>query len=225
MRPDRSTSLSCLLLTSVFSLVAVGCSTPQTPLHVLKDKANHEFDYHRWAKASEYYGEIVQRDPSDGDAQFHYGVSLLHQKEYAKAESALLTAHALDPTNDEVVFRLAEALHQQGDHAKLFAMLRNRAHDNRSVTTWMVVVDYSEKLDDYDSALEAVTNACAVETGDTAEPYYRAAVLLGKIGRSEDAVRRLRQAYAVEPDNEQVNMLLVEYGEIPGPTLGLAPGR
>lgn len=225
MRPARPTCLSCLFLACITPLVAVGCSTPQTPLVVLKEKANHEFDYHRWEKSSEYYGEIVQRDPSDGEAQFRYGVSLMHQKQYAKAESALLTAHALDPRNDEIVFALAKALHHQGEHAKLFAMLRNRAHDNRSVTTWLVVVDYSEELDDYDSALEAVTNACAVETGDTAEPYYRAAVLLGKIGRSEDAIRRLRQAYAVEPDNEQVNMLLVEYGEIPGPTLGLAPGR
>ena len=45
------------------------------------------------------------------------------------------------------------------------------------------------------------------------------------MGQSDEAIRRLRQAYAIAPDDEAVNVMLVEYGEIPGPTLGLAPGR
>ena len=104
-------------------------------------------------------------------------------------------------------------------------MLRDRARDNRSVDTWLVMADYAEKLDDFDTAMEALSNACAIEDGSTYLPYYRAAVLLGRVGQTDEAIRRLRQAYAIAPDDEAVNVMLVEYGEIPGPTLGLAPGR
>jgi tetratricopeptide (TPR) repeat protein len=212
MRSARSNMLRFFVLFGMLPMVVMACSTPQAPLVVLEQKADHEFDYQRWEKASEYYAEIVERDPGNEKAQFHYGVSLM-------------TAHALEPENDEIVIALAEVMDHLGEHAKLFAMLRNRANDNRSSAIWMVVVDYSEKRDDYDSALEAVRNACAVDNGEDARPYYRAAVLLGKIGQSDEAIRRLRQAYAIDPGNVEVNALLVEYGEVPGPTLGLAPGR
>ena len=225
MRSVRSTCLSCLVLACTFSAIMAGCATSQAPLVVLEAKADHEFEYSRWQKASEYYGEIAQRDPSNEHAQFRYGVSLMRVGEFSKAEAPLLTAHALEPRNDEIVYALAEVMHQRGEDAKLFSMLRNRAHDNRSVATWMVLVEYAQKLDDYDSALEAVRNACSMETGDNPEPYYRAAVLLARINQDDEAIRRLRQAYAIDPDHEQVNTLLLEYGEVPGPTLGLAPGR
>jgi len=224
MHPARSTILSCLLLTCTSAFVLVGCQSKPTPVVVLKERADHDFDYKQWHAAAPLYAEIVERTPSDGEAQYRYGVTLLNLGEYAKAEGSLRIAHALDPRSDAIVFALAEALSKQGKNAKLFTMLRDRAHDNRSVTTWMVVADYSEQIGDYDSALEAATNACVVEDGQDARPYYRAALLLGRIGRTEDAVRRLRQAYAIDPGNEEISALLVEYGEIPGPTLGLAPG-
>ena len=225
MRAARSTVVSSLILACLAPLALMGCQTKQTPLVVLEQKADHEFEYQRWQKASDYYAEIVERDPSNDEAQFRYGLSLMENGNYSKAEGPLLTALALDPGNDDIVYALARVMDECGQHAKLFAMLRNRAHDNRSVNTWMVVVEYAEKLDDYDTALEAVRNACAVDNGEYVEPYYSAAVLLGRIGRTDDAIRRLRQAYAIDPDNEGVNRLLVEYGEVPGPTLGLAPGR
>ena len=225
MRSARSNILRSFLLFGFIPVVLMACATSQTPLVVLEQKAEHEYDYKRWEKASEYYAEIVDRDPGNKKAQFQYGVSLMNSGAYSKAEGALLTAHALDPGNDDIVIALAEVMDHLGEHTKLFAMLKDRAGDNRSSAIWMVVVDYSEKRDDYDSALEAVRNACAVDNGQDARPYYRAAVLLGKIGQSDEAIRRLRQAYAIDPDNEEVNALLVEYGEVPGPTLGLAPGR
>jgi len=220
----RSTVVSALVLACLAPLALSGCAK-QTPLYLLEQKADNEFEYGRWQQASEYYAEVVQRDPSNGNAQFRYGLSLINEGLYSKAEGPLLTAQALDPDNDEIVYALARVMDECGQHAKLFAMLRDRARDNRSVTTWMVVVEYAEKLDDYDTALEAVRNACAVDSGEYVEPYYRAAVLLGRIGRTDDAIRRLRQAYAIDPTDEEVVGLLVEYGEVPGPTLGLAPGR
>lgn len=228
MRQVRSRTLRPLVLLGLAAVALAGpvaCQTAKTPLVVLEEKADHEFDYHRWKTAAEYYGEIVERDPGNRTAQLRYGQSLMKCGEYSKAEGPLLTAHALDPRDDDAVVALSEVMFELGEHAELFAMLRDRAHDNRSSSMWLLVVDYSERLDDYDSALEAVRNACAVDAGEDARPYYRAALLLGRIGQADEAIRRLRQAYGIDPNDEAVNALLVEYGEIPGPTLGLAPGR
>ena len=225
MRSARSTCRALLFFACGLSAIAVGCATSSTPLVVLEQKADHEFEYRRWQQAAEYYGEISRRDPNNEQAHLRYGLSLMEAGQYGRAEGPLLMALALDPGNDETVYALAEVMHQRGEHGKLFTMLRTRALDNRSVSTWMVIADYAQRLDDYDTALEAVRNACSIETGVDPEPYYRAALLLARVNREDEAVRRLRQAYAIEPGHEQVNTLLLEYGEIPGPTLGLAPGR
>ena len=111
MRSARSLCLSCLVLTCTSSLlIATGCSSTPTPTVVLKQKADRDFEYEQWEKAAELYAEIVNREPHDGDAQYHYGVSLMHLKQYTKAENALRTAHALDPQSDEIAFALAEVL-------------------------------------------------------------------------------------------------------------------
>jgi cytochrome c-type biogenesis protein CcmH/NrfG len=114
---------------------------------------------------------------------------------------------------------------QKKQYQKLFTMLRDRAQDNRSITSWLMLADFAEQLGDFDTALEALTNACAIENGSNSQPYYRAAQVLGRVGRTEEAIRRLRQAYGITPNDQRISVLLVEYGEIPGPTIGLAPGR
>ena len=223
MRPARF--ISSFILIIIASVVLAGCDTPKTPTPLLVKRGNHSFEYHNWADAAKKYEEVLSREPHDGDIQYRYGVCLLNLGEYSKAESALELAHSLDPRDDGIVFALAEALYQKKEYGRLFTMLRDRASDNRSIPTWLVLADYAGKLNDFDTEMEALSSACAIEDGTNAVPYYRTAVLLARVGRNDEAIRRLRQAYAIAPSDEQVNVMLVEYGEIPGPTLGLAPGK
>ena len=223
MRPARFISSLILVITS--ALVLTGCDSPSTPTPTLVKRGNHSFEYHNWADAAKKYEEVLAREPHDGEIQYRYGVCLLELGDYSKAESALELAHSLDPRNDDIVFARAQALYKKKEYGRLFTMLRDRANDNRSIATWLVLASYSEKLNDFDTAMEALSSACAIEDGTNSTPYYRSAVLLARVGRSEEAVRRLRQAYAIAPADEQVNVMLVEYGEIPGPTLGLGPGK
>jgi tetratricopeptide (TPR) repeat protein len=218
----RTIRPTALLMLAAIPLLSLACES--TPTRVLQERADRDFEYKRFDAAAATYAEIVKREPHKSEVLYHYGVSLLKTDKPSQAEGALRTALALDPGNDAIVAALAESLDMQGEYAKLFALLRDRANDIRSVESWMLVVDYAQKLNDHDSALEAITNACALDSGNDVRPYYRAAIILGGIGRTEDAVRRLRQAYGIDPSNQDVTTLLVEYGEIPGPTLGLAPG-
>ena len=217
--------ISSLVLILFAALILVGCETPQTPTPLLIKRGNHSFEYHNWADAAKKYEEVLAREPHDGEIQYRYGFSLLELGEYNKAESALELAHSLDPLNDEIVFSLAEVLYKKKEYGRLFTMLRDRASDNRSIATWLLLAEYAEKLNDYDTAMEALSSACAIEDGTDATPYYRSAVMLARVGRSQEAIRRLRQAYAIAPEDEQISVMLVEYGEIPGPTLGLGPGK
>jgi cytochrome c-type biogenesis protein CcmH/NrfG len=222
----RISSLMLFLLSGLAFWTMAGCeSMKDTPTHVLKSRADRDFEYQQWEPASKLYSEVVSREPHDGDAQYRYGVSLAMQGEFDKAESALQVASSLDPTDDRIFFALAETMFEKKQYQKLFTMLRDRAQDNRSIPTWIVLANYADKLGDFDTALEALTNACAIEDGSNSEPYYRAAQVLGRVGRTEEAVRRLRQAYGITPNDERISVMLVEYGEIPGPTIGLAPGR
>ena len=224
MRPARFISASLVLLV-LSALGMPGCETTKIPSPVLVKRADHSFEYHNWADAAAKYEEVLSREPHDSKLQYRYGVCLLELGEYAKAESALEIAQSLDPRNDQIAFALAEALFKKKQYSRLFTMLRNRASDNRSIPTWLVLADYAEKIDDYDMAMQALSSACAIEDGANSTPYYRAAVLLGRVGQSDEAIRRLRQAYAISPEDERISVMLVEYGEIPGPTLGLAPGQ
>ena len=222
----RLSSLILFLLFGVAFWTMSGCdSMKETPTHVLKSRADRDFEYSQWKPASELYAEVVSREPYDGDAQYRYGITLTKIGEFDKAESALQVASSIDPQDDRIFFALAQAMFEKKQYQKLFSMLRDRARDNQSISSWLVLAGYAEQLGDFDTALEALTNACAIETGSTSEPYYRAALVLGRVGRSEEAIRRLRQAYGIAPEDERISVLLVEYGEIPGPTIGLAPGR
>ena len=80
-------------------------------------------------------------------------------------------------------------------------------------------------LNDPDSAQVALETAIAVDEGKTVEPYLQAAAFAQRLGDLEMALRRLRQAYGINPYDERVKQRLRELGEVPGPTIALPPGR
>lgn len=222
----RHSNLILFLLSGLAFWMMSGCDSMQdTPTHVLKSRADRDFEYQQWAPASELYSKVISRDPSDGEAQYRYGVTLNMLGEYDKAESALQVASSIDPQDERVFIALADTMFKKKQYQKLFTLLRDRAQDNQSISSWILLANFAEELGDFDTALEALTNACALENGSDSDPYFRAAEVLGRIGRTEEAIRRLRQAYGISPGDERISVMLVEYGEIPGPTIGLAPGR
>ena len=65
----------------------------------------------------------------------------------------------------------------------------------------------------------------AIDNGQTTDPYLLAASFAERLGDLDLALRRLRQAYGIDPYDENVNDRLTALGEVPGPTLALPPGR
>ncbi|MCA9285643.1 MAG: tetratricopeptide repeat protein [Phycisphaerales bacterium] len=204
--------------------LSTGCDSPR-PVATSRSLGEWNFEYGRYAEAAEYYGEIIARYPGDADAQYHYGVCQSELGDLNAARRSLEAATKLRPNDDQVAFALADVLARQGDLTQLYQLLRDRAAATGRPEAWVLMSQYALEHGDPDTARTAALNAIEVDDGRSAEPYYQAALVAEMLGETDNAVRRLRQGYGINPDDQRIRTKLVEYGEVLGPTLALPPGR
>ncbi len=181
-----------------------------------------EGDYQDAAKG---YRELTERQPGNWLWQYRLGVSELSLENTTGARRSLEIANTLRPHDPEIVEALAEALFRQNDKDHLMTMLKEEAQSTQSVDMYMLLGDYLTEMGDPDSASTAYSTAIVLDDGRNIAPYLKAASFAEQLGDREMAVRRLRQAYGIEPGNEEVCDRLTAMGEIPGPSQSLPPGR
>ncbi len=214
---------AALLPVLVVALVQVGCGA--RPIESVRDRADFQFDHQQYPEAASEYTEIVDRDPGDWQAQYRLGLCELELGNADRARTALEIAYANRPDNREVVDALAEAMLRQPDEPALFELLTQRTRTQQTVYAWMRLGRYAAELGDADTALAGFETAIEIDAGRTVEPYVQSALFSRQLGDLDAALRRLRQAYTIDPEDPRVDKQLRELGEVPGPTLGLPPGR
>lgn len=216
-----------LLLVSLVLAAAglAGCSSTRPPAESIRDTADHEYSVGDYAAAAEGYREIVDRYPGDWRAQYKLGLCHLELDQPTEARRALEIAITRRPDKVDVADALAESMYLQGDETALYAFLQERAEGTQSVHAYLRLAKYCVQLGDPDSAKTAIDTAVVLDDGRTVEPYLAAAAFAERVGDLDEALRRLRQAYAIDPKDEQVLARLRALGEVPGPTLALPPGR
>jgi hypothetical protein len=79
-------------------------------------------------------------------------------------------------------------------------------------------------MNDPDTATAAVNGAVVLADGQEIEPYLKAVEVARLVGDEKTAVRRLRQAYAIDPKAPAVVSRLAEFGLADDPTTALPPG-
>jgi Flp pilus assembly protein TadD len=211
-------------MTVLISTALASCATPK-PVEAMRVDGEHHFKFGRYEQAASEYRQIVHRYPGDWEAQHALGVCLLKLEDFTGARRALEVAHTHKPGHEAIAFALAEAMHRQGDQNALHAFLRERASSTQSVTVYLKHAQYAMEMGDFDSARTAVDTAIVLDKGKSVEPYSLAAELALKVGDVDLAVRRLAQAYHVNPYDRSVKQRLIDLGEVPGPTLAVEPGR
>jgi tetratricopeptide (TPR) repeat protein len=212
------------------ALLASACGP--TPITTLRKSGDFNFKYGNYEAAAKDFGQIVDRAPGDWEAQFRYGQSMMQLGDLQAAKRSLEIAQIAVPNNDEVAFALAECYFRLGDQTRLYQLLRDRAQSNASMESWLLMSEYALKLDDVDTARTAAINAIEVNQSNaeaglsvlSASPYFQAALVAQRVGQREEALRRLRQGYGINPQDTRIKSMLVELGEVPGPTLALPPG-
>ncbi len=129
------------------------------------------------------------------------------------------------PLHPDVADALAEAMYRQNDASRLHEFLAEQAGRTGASRDYLRVAKYARLMDDPDSARTAYETAVVLDDGKSADVYLEMASFLESLGRLDEAVRRLRQAYGLAPDDDRVHERLRALGEVPGPTIALPPGR
>jgi tetratricopeptide (TPR) repeat protein len=213
------------LLASLLAAAILCSCTTKTPTDKLREQGAFHFKRAEYPAAAGKYQQIVDRYPGDWQGQYYLGVCLTEMGQLVEARKALEVAHTRMPDDDDVAGALAEVMYQQGDVENLFAMLRNRARTTQLPSDYLRLARYSLEMNDPDSARLAVDTAIQLDEGQNVEPYLAASDLAERLGDLELAVKRLRQAYGIDPHDERVTERLKALGEVPGPTIALPPGR
>ena len=227
--PLTSLALMSLFLVIGFGGPLVGCEstmkTLSTPPSVkLQQDGDHEFKWGRYESAAAFYRTILDREPGNPEALEMYGRCMLELNRPAEAADVFLAVTAHRPGDRSLLFLLAQAEFAAGDYDHSFQLVRMWAIDNEDAEAWLLLAGFAMELDDPDNARDAIERAIELDSTGSAAAYLAAADLAERLGDTDLALRRLRQAYGIEVENDVIADRLREYGEIPGPTVVLPPG-
>lgn len=200
-----------------------GCASGR-PMVAARKEADHFFKYAQYEKAAAAYREILEKAPGDSDVEYRYGVSLANLGNLREARTHCETAHAADPTSEEVAAGLAEVYFKLGEKQKLVQLLQDRGNLQRSIPSFMLLADYALRMDDPDTAKTAVRNAILLGGDKDVRPYLKAVEVAERLGDTKTASDRLRQAYAIDPKSPSVKLKLSEYGMAAVAETALTPG-
>ena len=190
-----------------------------------KKEADHAFQYGQYQKAAIGYAEILERAPGDWEVEYRYGVSLAEIGNLAEARTHVETAYAANPASQEVAAGLAQVYFKLGEKQKLVQLLQQRGSNLNSLESYMLLAEYGVKMNDPDVATLAVNGAILLSDGNDFRPYLVAVEVAEDVGDAKLATRRLRQAYAINPNAIAVRNKVAEYGLAFEPTTGLPPGQ
>jgi len=204
--------------------VLAGCATP-APAETHRRRGDHAMSINDHEAAAAEYEQVVARFPGDWSAQYKLARCYLELDRPAEARRALEIAYTQKPDRPEVADAFAEALYEIGATERLFALLNERAEGTQSVHAWLRLAHYAMLTEDPDSARVAIETAIEIDDGQRVKPYLAAAEYAESIGDRAMTIRRLRQAYGIDPDNDRISEWLRSLGEVPGPTIALPPGR
>ena len=234
-RPSLRSALSGSTVGLLLGLLALGVAggCGPTPIVTLRKNGEFNYKYGNYEDAAKDFGQIIERAPGDWEAEYRYGQCMMQLGDLESARRSLEVAQTAVPNNDEVAFALADCYFRMNDQTRLYQLLRDRAQTNASMESWLLMSEYALKLNDVDMARTAALNAIEVDQGQaeagvdklSASPYYQAALVAERLGERDEELRRLRQAYGINPDDTRVKSKLVELGQVPGPTIALPPGK
>ncbi|MGA1266845.1 MAG: tetratricopeptide repeat protein [Phycisphaerales bacterium] len=209
------------------AMAAAACQGPP-PTDSTVQKADFLLEHDRCQEAADLVRPVVEANPGSWGAQYAFGRAMLCLGELPEARKALEVAVARNPEDLDVVFALAECMEQQGDTGKVYLLLRNAGAELRSPEAYVRLAELAERMNDLDSAKQALESAIEFDQGyqipKSTEPYYRMAMLQARLGNEPECIRRLRQAYGINPEDPRVVAALQERGQVIGPTLGLPRG-
>lgn len=209
-------------------MASIGCTNKRSLIQLRAD-GQYALDHERYDAAQRAYQQVLDVKPEDTEANYGLGQAYMALGDPMRARTHLGVAYQQSSHDPNLTFRigesLAEAMAQSGDKQGMVVFLRDAAASRGEVRDYLLWGDMAAKYGDPDSAELAYRTAIRIESKPTVLPYWKLALFYESVGKTEAATQRLRQAYAIEPNNQQVIEKLETYYAVVGPSLKLAPDR
>lgn len=207
----------------VFSCgLLAGCSSSR-PVGLLQRDGDRAMLQGAPSEAIPYYQEWVERQPQRAEAQHSLGLALLESGRPSEAVGPLTVAWDHEPDNDTYFRDMARSMRESGREASLIGTLRTNATEKGRMIDYLRLGQNLQELGLMDEAHEALKNAAAIDAGQTVKPQLALADFYNRLGRPADEVRRLRMAYSIDPENDEVVGRLLARDVVPGPSLAITP--
>jgi tetratricopeptide (TPR) repeat protein len=220
----RTISLSFgLLATLVVPLAIVPAGCGGRSLEAARAEGDFHYEWGRYEQAAPAYLEIVDRYPGDWQAEYRYGMCLVQLGRPKEARTHIETAASANPESREVAFALADVYAELNERGRLTQLLKDRANSRAEVESWLKLAEIGRRLQDLDLEDMAITSALQVKGESQWKAYVRASEMASDAGNGELAVRRIRQAYALNPYSPVVIDRMRSLGVEPGPEAPLPP--
>lgn len=206
------------------ALMLTACAVPNS---VLRKRAAQAVAEGKPQRAQTLLERALEQDRTDWEAHYALGRVLLDGDPLG-AQLHIERAMTLQPSGPRtpaMTDALAEALYRQGKHEQALAMLEQAIDEQEVSAAYLRLGRYAATIGDVDGAVLAFRQAAAVADGDDVEPYRVMWRFYESIGDAGNALRMLRMAYGLRPDDPTFAMALRRYGIVPGPTAALTPER
>lgn len=220
-RMARSTFALALAALFVGTLPACG----QRTLIAVRESGERAYQFGDYDRAQADFQEYVERKPGDPVGRYNLGRTYLkvNPARPVLAREQLLTAHAQRPNDEEVLETLCESMVGTHQNEELYKLLRARAVDRQQVPDYLRLARYAQRLGDVDEAKQALLTAAKIDGGQSVDLQLAIAEFYDSVHDRQEAVRRLRMAYFLAPDNGRVLDKIHGLGAVPGPTFALKP--
>jgi len=216
-----------LAAAAAFALMLGACQGPPSTEQSI-ERGNHYLEFGKWQEAADAFQPVIKNSPGKWEAEYGYGVAMANLGDLVTARRCLETANDESPGNMKVIESLADVMFRQNDTSAMYQLLRGAGASLGTPDPWITLGLYAIRLKDNDSAQQAFAAAIEVDSGAvrprTTEPYYQMAMLQLSLGRKDEAVRRLRQAYGVSASDPRVVQALQGQGVAIDAATALPPG-
>ncbi len=210
-----------LLLLSAALLSLTGCG-PRS-LVAVRDAGDQHFQYAEYDAALSDYQEYIDRNPGNAHVHQMMGNTFVKIGKTGLGCEQLKVAHTIRLEDDDVFADLCACLYADKKLDDLNRILRERTIGRGRMQDWALLAMYAEKLGDKDESQRAWLTAAQVDGGRSVQPQLGLAKLYLTVGDRERARKRIAMAYYCDPNNAEVNQLVRQMNEIPGPTYGMVP--
>jgi Flp pilus assembly protein TadD len=215
------------LLVTGFALA--GC-TQQLVSHnrELREQGSEQFAEHHYADAAGTFREAARQDPRDYKALYSLGVccekmgqtteAIQAYKSSLDSQSRTLPGQADDASRLRTTDALASLIARADPRDGEIDLVEKHAQKTQSAADYFLLAKIYRYRGDADSAVNAYNHAMIKDPKDfTIAKEF--GLYMAQLGQNDRAEAPLRKAYALKPNDVEVNQALRNIGVVPGPAL------